>query len=69
MRLSGDALIDLEQLKDTTSENQIALSHINDRRADGGFLGAEGRSRWNVDPLLKEFRHNPMLWLLALVPR
>jgi Ca2+:H+ antiporter len=21
-----------------------------------------------VDPLLKEFRHNPMLWLLALVP-
>jgi len=68
MRLSGDALIDLEQLKDTTSENQIALSHINDRRADGGFLGAEGRSRWNVDPLLKEFRHNPMLWLLALVP-
>jgi Ca2+:H+ antiporter len=21
-----------------------------------------------VDPLLKEIRHNPMLWLLALVP-
>jgi competence protein ComGC len=21
-----------------------------------------------VDPLLKELRHNPMLWLLALVP-
>src|SRR6516165_5025664 len=21
-----------------------------------------------MDPLLKEFRHNPMLWLLALVP-
>src|SRR6516164_5011416 len=28
----------------------------------------ESRSRWNVDPLLKEIRHNPMLWLLALVP-
>jgi Ca2+:H+ antiporter len=25
-------------------------------------------NRWNVDPLLKEIRHNPMLWLLALVP-
>jgi hypothetical protein len=24
--------------------------------------------RWNVDPLFKELRHNPMLWLLALVP-
>jgi hypothetical protein len=22
----------------------------------------------NVDPLLKELRHNPMLWLLILVP-
>ena len=22
----------------------------------------------NVSPLLKELRHNPMLWLLALVP-
>jgi Ca2+:H+ antiporter len=21
-----------------------------------------------MDPLLKEFRHNPMFWLLALVP-
>src|SRR5262245_9580992 len=31
-------------------------------------LQAESRSRWNVDPLLKEIRHNPMLWLLALVP-
>jgi Ca2+:H+ antiporter len=30
-------------------------------------LGAESR-RCNVDPLLKELRHNPMLWLLVLVP-
>jgi Ca2+:H+ antiporter len=28
-----------------------------------------GKSRrWNVGPLLKEIRQNPMLWLLALVP-
>src|SRR5262245_33081329 len=37
-----------------------------------GFLVLTKRptieSRWNVDPLLKEIRHNPMLWLLALVP-
>jgi Ca2+:H+ antiporter len=32
------------------------------------LFGAESRNRWNVDPLLKEIRHNPMLWLLALVP-
>jgi Ca2+:H+ antiporter len=32
------------------------------------FLDAKGRSRWSVDPLIKELRHNPMLWLLALVP-
>jgi Ca2+:H+ antiporter len=32
------------------------------------FLDAKGRSKWNVDPLIKELRHNPMLWLLALVP-
>jgi hypothetical protein len=25
-------------------------------------------SWWNVNPLLKELRHNRMLWLLALVP-
>src|SRR5262249_39353457 len=28
----------------------------------------DAKSSWNVAPLLKEFRHNPMLWLLALVP-
>src|SRR5690242_1096936 len=30
----------------------------------------EGKSRnaWNVAPLIKELRHNRMLWLLALVP-
>jgi Ca2+:H+ antiporter len=32
------------------------------------ILGDEYRSRCNVDLLLKEFRHNPILWLLALVP-
>src|ERR1700712_418716 len=26
------------------------------------------RNSWNMDPLLKELRHNPMLWLLVLVP-
>jgi Ca2+:H+ antiporter len=26
------------------------------------------RIGWNVDPLLKEIRHSPMLWLLVLVP-
>src|SRR5215467_12683953 len=31
-------------------------------------LDAKSRTGWNVDPLLKEFRHDPMLWLLALVP-
>jgi Ca2+:H+ antiporter len=31
-------------------------------------LGTENRGRCNVDPLLKELRHNPILWLLALVP-
>jgi Ca2+:H+ antiporter len=31
-------------------------------------LRTENRSRCNVDPLLKELRHNPILWLLALVP-
>src|SRR5215471_16354672 len=31
-------------------------------------LDAKSRSRWSVDPLIKEVRHNPMLWLLALVP-
>jgi Ca2+:H+ antiporter len=30
--------------------------------------GTEDRSRCNVDPLLKELRHNPILWLLGLVP-
>src|ERR1700746_429262 len=34
----------------------------------GQFLDPQVRNRWNVDPLLKELRHNPMLWLLALVP-
>ena len=32
------------------------------------LLDAKSRSSWNVDPLLKEFRHNPTLWLLTLVP-
>src|SRR5215472_17362726 len=31
-------------------------------------LDAKSRTSWNVDPLLKEVRHNPMLWLLVLVP-
>src|SRR6195952_4526807 len=26
------------------------------------------RNSWNIGPLLKELRHNPMLWLLVLVP-
>jgi Ca2+:H+ antiporter len=29
---------------------------------------ALNQSRWNVDPLLKELRHDPILWLLVLVP-
>jgi Ca2+:H+ antiporter len=32
------------------------------------LLGSKSRSSWNVDPLLKELRHNPVLWLLAFVP-
>jgi Ca2+:H+ antiporter len=32
------------------------------------ILDAKSRSSWNVDPLIKELRHNPILWLLALVP-
>jgi Ca2+:H+ antiporter len=32
------------------------------------LLDAKSRSSWNVDLLLKEFRHNPILWLLILVP-
>src|SRR6516162_6483457 len=32
------------------------------------FSGPKAEAGWNMDPLLKEFRHNPMLWLLALVP-
>src|SRR5690242_10010905 len=32
------------------------------------LLDPKTRSNWNLDPLLKELRHNPMLWLLALVP-
>src|SRR5690242_6788659 len=32
------------------------------------FLDVKSRSRWGVDPLLKELRHNPILWLLTLVP-
>src|SRR5215469_2095982 len=28
----------------------------------------DAKSSWNMDPLLKELRHNPLLWLLALVP-
>jgi Ca2+:H+ antiporter len=30
--------------------------------------GTENHSRCTVDPLLKELRHNPILWLLVLVP-
>src|SRR5262245_41491430 len=45
-----------------------ALSHINDRRAFLFANGLKNQNRWNVDPLLKELRYNPMLWLLALVP-
>jgi hypothetical protein len=37
-------------------------------QADVGCLVPKTENRWNVDPLLKEIRHNPMLWLLALVP-
>jgi Ca2+:H+ antiporter len=32
------------------------------------FLDAKSRSRWSADPLIKEVRYNPILWLLALVP-
>ena len=32
------------------------------------LLDAKSRSSWNVDPLFKELRHNPILWLLTLVP-
>jgi Ca2+:H+ antiporter len=32
------------------------------------LLDAKSRSSWSVYPLLKELRHNPVLWLLALVP-
>ena len=32
------------------------------------YLETVAKARWNVEPLLKEIRHNPMLWLLALVP-
>jgi Ca2+:H+ antiporter len=28
----------------------------------------ESHGEWNVEPLLKELRYNPMLWLLVLVP-
>jgi Ca2+:H+ antiporter len=29
---------------------------------------ALNQSKWNVDPLLKELRHDPIIWLLVLVP-
>jgi hypothetical protein len=45
----------------------IALSHINDRRSGRGTFLSKAESTWNVDPLLKELRHNRMLWLLVLV--
>ncbi len=32
------------------------------------LVDTKSRSNWNVGPLLKEFRHNPILWLLSLVP-
>jgi hypothetical protein len=32
------------------------------------YLETVAKARWNVEPLLKEIRHNPMLWLLVLVP-
>ena len=32
------------------------------------ILDDEYRSRCTVDPLLKELRHNPLFWLLALMP-
>jgi Ca2+:H+ antiporter len=31
-------------------------------------LEAKGKSGWTLGPLVKEVRHNPLLWLLALVP-
>jgi len=31
-------------------------------------LEAKGKSGWNLGPLVNEVRHNPLLWLLALVP-
>jgi Ca2+:H+ antiporter len=32
------------------------------------LLHAKSRSSWNVDPVLKELRHNPIFWPLILVP-
>ena len=45
-----------------------AVSRLPGRSGSDAYRVAESRNRWNVDPLLKELRHNPMLWLLALVP-
>src|SRR5215472_114045 len=36
--------------------------------APSANFGCRKQSRCNVSPLLKELRHNPMLWLLVLVP-
>jgi Ca2+:H+ antiporter len=46
----------------------FAVSRLPGRSGSDAYRVAESRNRWNVDPLLKELRHNPMLWLLALVP-
>src|SRR5215471_7888616 len=32
------------------------------------FCAASNAARWKVNPLIKEIRRNPILWLLALVP-
>src|SRR6476661_3875037 len=37
-------------------------------RPDDGGTPDDGRTRTQMNPLLKEIRHNPLLWLLIFVP-
>jgi Ca2+:H+ antiporter len=51
----------------TIDSDDPAAQGISRPALTGFFLAGKSQS-WNVAPLLKELRHDPMLWLLALVP-
>jgi hypothetical protein len=56
-----------------TPKFRVVLTHINDCTGLQVWLRRPGfpsrrLRKADMNPLLRELRHNPMLWLLALVP-